>query len=67
MEKNVPEKCYDTAAIKDFFAKVPSYEEMPEMPVEELRKLAIEAVMHLPPEERKGILAPYAQKYGIDL
>lgn len=59
MKKNVPEKCYDKAALKDFLAKVPSREEMEKMPVDELRNLAIEAVMRLSPEERQKVIATF--------
>lgn len=61
------EKCYDKAALKEFLAKMPSEEEWLKMSENELRKMAFEMVMHLPPAERKKVLAPYAKKYGVDL
>lgn len=61
------EKCYDIAALKEFYANLPSEEERMKMPLEDLRKLCIEMVMYLTPEERKKVLAPYALKYGVDL
>lgn len=56
MKKNVPEKCYDKAAIKAFLARMPAQEEMLKMPQEDLRKLCLEIFKLLPPEDQRDVM-----------